>query len=279
VRPEKQYAVQEITQKLGQAETFVLTRFAGLTAEKMNEFRSALARQSADYMVVKNRLLKIAAREAGFEQLGEYIDGSVGIILGTDIYSGYLKEVVKFNKQNKLPEILCGYIEQQFLPAENVRTLAELPSKEELRAQLLAGLQAPISSFVGILQQRLSSLVRVLDAICRKKSESGEPEVKETEASTGAEEPAQETAEEKPEAAVEQAEKPVADEKTEAEAAKEKPETVEQAPEAKQQPAKTADKEPAAEAKPEPDESSGGKPDKPEESSIEEKSEQGKEQI
>jgi large subunit ribosomal protein L10 len=246
VRPEKQYAVQEIKDRLGQGDTFVLTRFAGLTAEKLNEFRGALHEQSASYMVVKNRLLKIAAKEAGFEQLSDFIDGPVGIIFGSEEYSGYLKEVVKFNKDNQLPEILGGYIEQQYFPAENVKILASLPSKEVLQSQLLGAMQAPISQFVSVLAQRLASFVRVIDAISKKKAEEGGPVAEEAEVKV--EEPkAEESVEAAAQAPAAEAEKA---ESVEEKSAGEKPVEAVEVKAVEEKPAEEAEKAEAAEEKP-----------------------------
>ena len=260
MRPEKQYAVQEIKDRLGQADSFVLTRFAGLTAEKMNAFRGALDEQSASYMVVKNRLLKIAAREAGLDQLSAFIDGPVGIIFGPEEYAGYLTEVVKFNKENQLPEILGGYLEQQYHPAENVKILASLPSKEVLQSQLLGAMQAPISQFVSVLAQRLASFVRVLDAIAKKKAEEGGPEAEKAEQKAEAEETkAEESVEAAPEAPAAEAEKVEAVEEKPAE---EKPvEAAEEKP-AEEKPAeeKSVEEKPAEAAEEKPSEAAEEKP-------------------
>ena len=174
MRPEKQLAVAELKQQIEGAGSIVLTTYSGLSAEQMNELRGILDQRSAKYIVVKNRLVKIALEQLGRKEISEFLEGPVGVICGTESYSEYLKDLVNFNKENQAPEMLGGYIEQQVFGPQEMKSLAALPSKEELQAQFLGGLQAPITGFVRLMGQRLASFLRVLDAIAKKKEESGE---------------------------------------------------------------------------------------------------------
>ena len=117
--------------------------------------------------------MKIASQEAGLEELNTFLNGPTGVVFGPESYGEVLKELVKFGKETKKSDICGGYVEDQYFDADGIKAIAELPSKEVLQAKLLAGLQAPISSLVGLMGQRLASFVRVLDGIAKKRAEEG----------------------------------------------------------------------------------------------------------
>ncbi len=85
-----------------------------------------------------------------------------------------LDRLIEFGKENNAPGLLGGYIEEQAFGPDQLKSIAALPSKTQLQAMLLAALQRPISGFVGVLYQRLASLLRVLNAIAGKKDENDE---------------------------------------------------------------------------------------------------------
>ncbi len=174
MRAEKEFAVKEVQDRLKEAESVVLTGYAGLSAEQMNLLRGALEERSANYMVVSNRLFKIAVKELELNAITEFLNGPVGVVFGPESYSDVLKDLMKFRRENDALKILGGYIEKQVIGPEAVKIVASLPSKAQLQARLLGALEGPITGFVGVLQQRLGSLVRVLDAIAKKRAESGE---------------------------------------------------------------------------------------------------------
>ena len=174
MRPEKQLAVEEFKQRLDESRSVIFTGFSGLSAEQMNQLRGTLQECSASYMIVKNRLFKIAVDQMEMGAISEFLNGPVGVVFGPESYSELLKELVKFGKENNALALLGGYIEEQAFGPDQVKKIAGLPSKPRLQAILLAALQTPISGFVGVLHQRLASVVRVLSAIAGKKEENSE---------------------------------------------------------------------------------------------------------
>lgn len=175
VRPEKRSIVQEYRQRLLSARFGVLADPSGLSVAKTAELRVRLRDVGARMQVVKNRLLKMAIREAGLpEELGRWLEGPNALIYGEGDVAVASRTLRQFIEENQQPSIRCGFIGERILTAEEVEQIAQLPSREEMMAYVVGMVAAPMSGLVGCLNQMLVRLLYVFKAIEEKKSTPGD---------------------------------------------------------------------------------------------------------
>lgn len=173
VTSEKQAVVAELKGKLANTKGAVLTSNRGLTVAQDTKLRRKLREAGVEYRVVKNTMTRIAANELGLEGLDTYLEGPTAIAISEIDPVAPAKIISEFIKENKLQalEIKAGIVEGKVIDANGVKALANLPPREVLIAQVLAGMQAPIAGFVNVLQGTIRNAVYVLEAI-RKQKES-----------------------------------------------------------------------------------------------------------
>ncbi|HHW62154.1 MAG TPA: 50S ribosomal protein L10 [Syntrophomonadaceae bacterium] len=162
---EKKQIVAEVKQKLDEAMLVVFTNYRGLTVKEMTELRNSLRAPGVEYKIIKNTMLGFALEQSGFEDLKEQITGPNAVLFSTEDPVGPAKALFDFSKGHKELEIKVGILEGQVIQADKVKDLAELPSREQLLAQVAGTMQAPISSLVYVLNANLTGLVRVLDQV------------------------------------------------------------------------------------------------------------------
>jgi large subunit ribosomal protein L10 len=172
-RPDKVAAVAEIKDKLSRAQSVVLADYRGLNVAQATELRKQLREAGIEYKVVKNTLTIIAARECGLDGLASLLTGPTAIAFGYDDPVAPAKILSEFAKANKDLELKGGVLDGQVMNVEDVKALADLPSREELLAQVLRGMQAPIAGFVNVLQGTIRNFVYALDAVRKQKEEAG----------------------------------------------------------------------------------------------------------
>lgn len=156
-------AVEDLRGRLGGARTVVLTDYRGLTVQQLNELRRQLRGVSAQYKVVKNRLARRAATEAGLAALSPYLTGPTAMVVTQDDPVAVAKTLQTFARTNQALAIKAGYVDGQVLAPEGVRVLAELPSRDALRSQLIGVLEGPSAQLVGLLTAPLRELVYILE--------------------------------------------------------------------------------------------------------------------
>ena len=151
-RPDKAAAVAELKDKFSSSSAVVLTEYRGLTVKALKDLRRSLG-ENATYAVSKNTLTTIAAREAGVEGLDEHLVGPTAITFVDGDPVVVAKGLRDFARTNPLLVIKGGVLEGKFLSSDEVRTLADLESREVLLAKVAGGMQ-------GVLQQAISLVVR-----------------------------------------------------------------------------------------------------------------------
>jgi len=170
VRPEKRSIVREYLERLRAARFGVLADPSGMNVAKTTELRARLRGAGARMQVVKNRLFKLAIREAGLpEELGRWLEGPNALIYGEGDITVVSKALRQFIEENQQPSIRCAFIGERILTAEEVEELAKLPSREEMIARVVGSVAAPMTGLVGCLNQMLVRLLYVLRAIEEKK--------------------------------------------------------------------------------------------------------------
>jgi large subunit ribosomal protein L10 len=172
-RPEKVEAVQRLKEQLRRARGIVLTDFRGLSVPEMEALRGSLRKEGAEYRVVKNTLLGIAAAELGLQGLERFLEGPTGMAVGYDDPTTPARVVHEFIRQYRKLEVKGGIAEGRVLDPAGVRALAELPGRPELLARVVGGLQGPLYGLVGVLVGLQRSLVYALDQIRQRREASG----------------------------------------------------------------------------------------------------------
>lgn len=164
-RQSKEALVAEFAEKLKAAKTAFLVDYRGLDVEQANVLRRKLQAIDVEYRVVKNTLLRLAARDTDAACFDEYLNGPTAIALAKEDPVAPAKALVEFAKQNKTFELKAGMLDGKLLAIDDIRALATLPSREELLAKMLGSMSAPATNFVGVLAAVPRSFVQVLVAV------------------------------------------------------------------------------------------------------------------
>jgi|YelNatPaOPRAMG01_1025707.scaffolds.fasta_scaffold221053_1 large subunit ribosomal protein L10 len=164
MRTEKQYLAKEYVARLNQSPFFIVVDYKGLKVGPMTELRKRLAQAGAELHVVKNSVFQIAAKEAGIAELGGVLSGQLAVVTGQKEITAVAKTIKNFSREFERPKVQFGFLNNQRLTAEAISALADLPSLEVMRAQLLGLLQAPASRLVRLLNTPATQMARVLQA-------------------------------------------------------------------------------------------------------------------
>jgi large subunit ribosomal protein L10 len=182
VREEKAKVVQEVRDTMSKATSVVLLGFKGVDVITVTELRNRFRKAGVQYTVVKNKLIEQALKGSPFEGhagLKGVFAGETGVAYSFEDAATAAKVVRDFRKEGGKHEKLqvkAGLLEVVVIPGDQVESqLASMPGKDEVRAQFLATLQAPMQQFVAQLQAPLQNLVYVLDARRRQFEETAAP--------------------------------------------------------------------------------------------------------
>ncbi len=167
MRSEKKYLIEEVARHLKKSDYLLITNYQKVTVADVAALRAKLAPEQAEFHVVKNSSLRVAAKDAGLPGFDNLLAGQTAIVVGGRNASGVAKIVKKFFEEKQKLEIKGGIVSGKvFNPAE-VAKLSELPSLEVLRAQLLGLLNTPATSLVRVINGVPQALVNVLQAKVR----------------------------------------------------------------------------------------------------------------
>lgn len=162
-RPQKDKLVAELREKLTGANALYYTDFSGLNVKRMTDLRRRLRKANVEYVVIKNTLALRAVNDAGL--VAERLKGQTGLVIAKDPVAA-AKVLADFAKENdQRPAVKGGLLEGKALNVEQVKQLASLPSREQLLAQLGAGLQSPMAAFVGALNGLLYMFAGALEGL------------------------------------------------------------------------------------------------------------------
>ena len=161
---EKTEAVTALKERLGAANAAVLTEYRGLTVRQLSDLRKQLKATAAEYRVVKNRLARLAVKDSALGPLAPHLKGPTGVVLTKQDPVGVAKTLQAFVRANPALTIKVGIVEGKVLEAPELKALADLPSKDALRAQLVGAVQGPLSQLVSLLTAPHQELARVLEA-------------------------------------------------------------------------------------------------------------------
>nr|WP_320115396.1 50S ribosomal protein L10 [uncultured Desulfuromonas sp.] len=162
--------VEEFAAKLATAKAAFVADYRGLNVDQVNELRGKLRDAGVEYRVVKNTLLRLAAKGTDFECLSEYLQGPNAIAIAQEDPVAPAKVLSEYAKDSKFFELKTAVLEGKILNEAEIKALAELPSREVLLGKMLGSINAPVSNFVGVLAAVPRSLVQVLGAIRDQKA-------------------------------------------------------------------------------------------------------------
>ncbi len=174
-RTEKESFVVDFREKVEQAPVIYLTDFTGLDVKSMTSLRQNLRASGAEYLVVKNRLVKRALEGLQVPDISEALLGPTGVVLG---YGGVVepaKVVSDFAKEHDdKPVFKLGILDNEVVSAEEILRLAKLPPREQLLAELAGALEAPMVALASALEGKLQEMSGLLDALKQRKESEGE---------------------------------------------------------------------------------------------------------
>ena len=166
MRPEKQLIVEDLKKQIGASPFVILTEYKGMTVGQFAELRKRLRRAKAEYHVAKNSMLRHAVKAAELPDFDAGLGGMTAVVVGdghSDI--GAVAKVLKqFGKEFEKPKFKVGALGKKALSADEISALADLPSLEVLRAQLIGLLQTPATRIAVVLGAPASQIARVLKA-------------------------------------------------------------------------------------------------------------------
>ncbi len=164
MRTEKKSISDEYFKRLNGSPFFFVVDYTGLKVAPFTELRKRLHQGGAEVHVVKNSLFRIAAREAGIEDLGQPLAGQLAVVTGHKDISVAAKTVKNFHAEFEKPVVRFGFLNNQPLSATDIASLADLPSLDVLRAKLLGVLMAPAQKLAAVISTPAGQLARVIKA-------------------------------------------------------------------------------------------------------------------
>lgn len=168
---QKQAVVSEVSAKLANAQAVIVAEYRGIGVEKVTQLR-AKARQSGLYLrVLKNTLARRAVQGTPFAKLADQMTGPLMYGIAQDPVAG-AKVLADFAKEHELFVIKGGAMQNAVMSAKDIKTLATMPSREELLANLMGTMQAPVAKLVRTMNEVPGKFVRTVAALRDQKEKA-----------------------------------------------------------------------------------------------------------
>ena len=162
--------VKNLSESLSKAKAVYFTEYHGLDVGEITKLRSEFYKVDVDYKVAKNTLIKLAAKDNKIEVVDDLLKGSTALAIAYDEPVSPAKVIKEFKKDNDLPEVKGILFDGEFIPGDEFNRLADLPSKEELLAKLVAMLNSPLQKLVSTLNAPMQNTLGVLNSLKEDKS-------------------------------------------------------------------------------------------------------------
>ena len=166
----KRETVAELREELSRNPTLIVSEYRGLSMSELAEIRRSLRKQNVTYRVVKNRLMRIAANEAGIEALSPLLTGPSAIAFGSGDESAVAKAVIDATRPFKVIKLKGAILGTRAIDADGLTKLASLPSRDVLLAQLAGAFAAPMANMAGLLAAPLRDIAGGLAALIEQRS-------------------------------------------------------------------------------------------------------------
>lgn len=164
MNPDKKIILEGLLERVNASPYVLVVDYTGMTVPHFSELRNRLGGAGAECHVAKNSYMKKALAEAGLPDLGDQLVGQTAFVTGESDVAAVAKVLKNFEKEFKKPGIKLGVVDGAVLGEEQIKAIAELPSREVLLATLLGVINAPASKLVRTLNEPGASLARVIQA-------------------------------------------------------------------------------------------------------------------
>jgi len=170
-KEEKVEIVEKIKELVNQSTGVFLVDYRGVNVEDINKLRSTFRKEGVTYQVFKNTLFKKALEQiGGFEKLNKQLVGMIGVAFAGENFVAPAKIIKKYSDDSKKFAFKGCYIDSTFYDAEQLNTLASMPTKEEIISSIIGSVASPASGIVGAINAVMRDLVSVIDEVGKKKA-------------------------------------------------------------------------------------------------------------
>lgn len=167
IKQEKKDYVDSLSGKMASAKSVVFVDYAGMSVSQQQDFKAALRQAGATMLVAKNTLIKIAATNAGYPEesySGETLQGQTAMVLSSEDAVAPIQILGKYAKDNEIPKIRSGVVEGIYQDQTGIVKISNLPSREQLQANVVGATASPLYALLGTLQGNMNKLVWILKA-------------------------------------------------------------------------------------------------------------------
>jgi large subunit ribosomal protein L10 len=168
-KPEKVESLNELKKFLQDAKSVFVTDYTGLNVDDITKLRKNLREKSVKYLVAKNTIMRIAAKETGYESIVEHLTGQTALAFGFDDPSIPAKILHTAFKAKEKPIIRAFVVDKKAFSGKEIVRLADLPTREVLLSQIVMAVEAPISAVIMSIDGVFQELVGTVDALAKAK--------------------------------------------------------------------------------------------------------------
>lgn len=172
-REEKEKRVAHYKEQLEGSQGIILVDYRGLTVGEMEEVRNKLRPMASQFQVVKNRLLNLALQEQNMSLPDDWLIGPTAVSFCTGEVPPVAKALVEVGEETEVLALKGGWMNQNVLSAEQVESIAKLPSREVLLAQALGAINGPSRQVAGVIASGIRQVLNVVKAYADKLEEEG----------------------------------------------------------------------------------------------------------
>ncbi len=169
LKSQKSTIIDALTGEMESATSVIVTDYRGLSTAQLRQIRNDLRPLEASYAVTKNTLARIAARNAGKAGLDDLLSGPSAVAFCRGDVAAVAKRLSDIARETRILTLKSAWVEGQTLDEDGVKRLATLPSKEQVQANVVGVLAAPLQGLVSLLAAAPRELVVVIDQIIQKK--------------------------------------------------------------------------------------------------------------
>jgi large subunit ribosomal protein L10 len=171
----KEELVAAYTDWMTKSQALILAEYSGLSMKQMDDLRAKVREAGGEFHIVKNTLGKVAFEARGIHEADRLLQGSTAIAFAFQDAAAMAKALSDFGRTSEFVKVKGGYLGTQFMSAEDVKALAELPPLPVMRAQLLGVLSAPASKLVRTLAEPARQMAAVLKAYAERDAQDATP--------------------------------------------------------------------------------------------------------
>lgn len=172
MRAEKQSMIAEVEKRLKAATCVYMVDCRGMKSEGLTNLRIRVRQAGGRLQVAKNSMVKVAAKGVGMIDVSPVLDGPTAMVVGQGDAVVLAKALTDFAKENSAPVIKGGVLGARLLGVKDVQSIAELPSREVLIGKTVSCLAAPLQNLVGVMHQKVASLLYALKAVGEQKQKA-----------------------------------------------------------------------------------------------------------